>query len=254
MKRGYDIMLVRMSKSLALAIILILVGSSLILTESAFASIPKPSIPEFTLKIVDNSYDVPTTYSIDPYTGANVTNPAKHIDNRTLKFTIKNQPFTPYYDASSSFNVTLYYNIRMKGHYEENWTNLYFIDDNHPKQSNSDYTVIIFLLGANGDNALRWLPPKAEVDFQVEAMIGFFSRLYNPNATNQLEMFPWGFTGAESGWSNTQTIAIDESTPTASSSTTATPSIPEFSLISAIFLLVVASVSLVYFKRRKGKL
>ena len=28
--------------------------------------IPKPSVPEFTIELVDNSYDVPTTYSVDP--------------------------------------------------------------------------------------------------------------------------------------------------------------------------------------------
>ena len=31
--------------------------------------IPKPSIPEFTLKFEDNSYYVPPTYEINPYTG-----------------------------------------------------------------------------------------------------------------------------------------------------------------------------------------
>jgi N-acetylneuraminic acid mutarotase len=62
MKRIYAIVLVSMGKSLALATILILVASSLILTESAFAqTIPKPSVPEFTAKYVDRSYTVPAS-------------------------------------------------------------------------------------------------------------------------------------------------------------------------------------------------
>ena len=32
-------------------------------------TIPKPSIPRFTLRYVVDYYDVPTTYKTDPYTG-----------------------------------------------------------------------------------------------------------------------------------------------------------------------------------------
>jgi hypothetical protein len=60
-----------MNRRIALVLILILTASSLIVvkTAPASASIPKPSVPEFTLKFVDYSYDVPPTYGIDPYTG-----------------------------------------------------------------------------------------------------------------------------------------------------------------------------------------
>jgi hypothetical protein len=43
-------------------------------------------------------------------------------------------------------------------------------------------------------------------------------------------------------------------TPTSSANSTPTPSVPEFSFLSVIFLLAVASVSLVYIKRRKSKI
>jgi hypothetical protein len=33
------------------------------------SDIPKPSVPEFTLKYADNSYEAPPTYGIDQYTG-----------------------------------------------------------------------------------------------------------------------------------------------------------------------------------------
>jgi hypothetical protein len=212
-----------MRKSFALVLILILAVSSLMMVKPSFASITKPSVPGFTLKFVDSSYDVPTTYSIDPYTEANVTHPSYHVDNRTIEVTIKNQPFVSYYHANS-FNISLYYNVRMKGHYAQNWTDLYFLEDEHPIQSNSDYTVISYSLGG-AYSLIGELPAGAQVDFQVEAMEGYFSRIYNPNATDPLEMFPWGFTGEESGWSNTQTVTISTSgaSPSPSSSPASTP-------------------------------
>ncbi len=40
-------------------------------------------------------------------------------------------------------------------------------------------------------------------------------------------------------------------TPTSSANSTPTPSVPELSFLGVIFLLAVASVSLVYFKKHK---
>ena len=55
-----------------------------------------PSTPEFTVKYVDLSYYVPPTYGKDQYTGKTVmTQEGEHIDNRTVEFTIKNQPSPP---------------------------------------------------------------------------------------------------------------------------------------------------------------
>ncbi len=59
-----------MNKSSALLLILLSILLSVIMVlPVSYSSIPKPSIPEFTLKFLDNSYDVPPTYGIDPYTG-----------------------------------------------------------------------------------------------------------------------------------------------------------------------------------------
>ena len=44
--------------------------------------------------------------------------------------------------------------------------------------------------------------------FQVEAMIGYVHRVYNPDATSMLTMYPWRFTGETSGWSETQTVTL----------------------------------------------
>jgi hypothetical protein len=190
-----------MARAFALSLFLILMLANLTMAE-AMISVPKPSTPEFTVKLIDSSYDLPSSSSIDPYTGQTTINPALHIDNRTLEFTIKNQPFTPYYDADSGFNITLFYNIRMRGHFGGNWTELFCVDGNHPVQSDSDYTVVSLPLGSHSDTLLRWLPANtsSQIDFQVEAMIGYFSR--------SAGFASWYFEGEESGWSNVQTITI----------------------------------------------
>ena len=64
----------RVSKSLALILILIIAISSLSLMmvkPASAQSIPKPSVPQFTLTFQDNTYVVqPTTFATtDPYTG-----------------------------------------------------------------------------------------------------------------------------------------------------------------------------------------
>lgn len=201
----------------------------------AESSIPKPSVPQFTVKFVDSSYDVPTSYSIDPYTGANVTQPSHHVENRSIELTINNQPFTPVWvqEGTSNWTAHFYYNVRVKGHYAENWTTLYIIGEG-PTPSNSDYTVISYQLTLSptqpdqgytlenrntNSNSLTGLPPNSQIDFQVEAMIGAAHRGYNPDATDQLQMFPWVFDGEESGWSNTQTVTISDGTSTATPST-----------------------------------
>ena len=223
-----------MSKTLVLMLLSLLSMFSLVMIGSAFAeSIPKPSVPEFTLEFVDNSYDVPPTYEIDPYTGENITHPGYHVKRITLEMKIKNQPFVPYYDADSGWDISFYYNIRIKGFYSEDWIGLYYASDGYPTQSDSEYTVIS--LGTLGGTGLSLVtnarmidvPSGGQLDFQVEAMIGYVSRVYNPNATSQLTMFPWQFTGEKSGWSETQTLTIEASqTPSIEPTPTLEPTPP----------------------------
>jgi hypothetical protein len=56
-----------LNKSAALLLIAILILSTLIMVESAFAqSIPKPSLPEFTVEFVGSSYEVPLISILSP--------------------------------------------------------------------------------------------------------------------------------------------------------------------------------------------
>lgn len=178
-------------------------------------SITKPSIPEFTLKFVDLSYDVPPTYTIDPYTGENViASEGRHVENLTMQATIKNQLFTPYEYANGNY-TRVYYNFRYKGHYEDEWHYYpYDFDDDYcashsaiSKASKSYYTIILLDLGDYGLSRELWdVPTGGQVDFQVAALDGYETMIVVPT--------PWGpgykyeFTGEISGWSETVTITF----------------------------------------------
>ena len=194
------------------------------------SGIPKPSVPEFTLRYIDLSYDVPPTYGIDQFTGKNViTQEGYHVENQSVAFKIKNQPFTSYTDSSGN-NISLYFNFRFKGHFGNEWrhypfsdngqgthrySSLFYTSDQSPKlsASNFEYTDIFlglpFLFGVNNP------PIGSQVDFQVQALIGHID--YAGDGF-------YNFIGQTSDWSNTQTLTIGESqTPTSSPETTPTP-------------------------------
>jgi hypothetical protein len=271
-------------KRAALLLIVVLIALSLIavMPKSAVASITKPSVPEFTVHIVAYPYDVPTTHSIDPFTGQDITHQGYHVENKSIEVRIKNQPFTPYeiQENGDNWTTNFFYNIRIRGHFSEDWIELYRADDGYPHQwSDSDYTVISYLLGEGdadtvlGTKMIR-LPAGGQVDFQVKAMTGYVSRKwvgnYGPFSV------PYVFTGETSGWSNTQTLTIPASgsSSSSSSSPTSTPdqtAEPAPSGITeptatndtsqtlqlatvigtAIVVAVVSAGLLVYFKRRK---
>jgi hypothetical protein len=260
-----------MSKRFTLVLVLVLASSSLIVVKPAQSSITKPSVPEFTVELADHSYDIPTTYSTDPYTGENVTHPGYHVDNKTIEVLIKNQPFAAYInDAGHSIN--LYYNISMKGHYEDNWTyyphNTYQVD--YLQASGSNYTVVSFNLTASfreGYFSLSGFPSDipvgGEVDFRVEALAGSYS-YYRENWWF-MDVYQVNFNGIESGWSYIQTITIPASASSPSSpSPTSTPdqtpeptpnetpqTLPTEAVIGAVIAVALLCVGLlVYFKKR----
>lgn len=93
--------------------------------------------------------------------------------NGKLEVTIKNQPFVPYNDSSGT--PSFYYNIRVKGHFGEDWTELHRPSDGYPTRSDSENTVIPLGNGYSLDSGTIAIdfPPGAQVDFQVEALIGY---------------------------------------------------------------------------------
>ncbi len=118
----------RTRKVSMLAFLLVLLAASLF--PAAFAqSIPKPSVPEFTLKYIDNSHTVDAVTAFDPYTGKEtVTEPGYYVQNKNIELQIKNQDFHPYEDADGH-EIGLYYSIQARGHFNGSW--FYLEDSNY---------------------------------------------------------------------------------------------------------------------------
>jgi hypothetical protein len=218
--------------------------SSIMTIGSVRAQIPQPSVPEFTVEIINNSYDVPATNSIDGYTGETIRTPGYHVNDQTITVAIKNQPFNP---ADDDATYHLCYNIRVKGHFEkDNWRELYSFsayDLNLPTQAKTgtEETLITF----KGD-----YPDNAQIDIQVEAvgvhntLVTRYEHLYDFTGT----LVPGYEIKQTSDWSNTQTITIgnSESTTTPSASVTLT--------VLCISVGVLVVVIVLYRKRASKKM
>jgi hypothetical protein len=144
--------------SLSLLAVFAVIGLLTVNLSVCAQTTPKPSIPEFTLRYSGNSYDVPPrpSTSTNPYTGeiTNTTISGYHVDNRTIELAIKNQPFSSY--EKNGMIINFYYNVRVKGHYAQNWTNLYSPDNGFIVQDlNSAYTKISDLPYSFGEDILR---------------------------------------------------------------------------------------------------
>ena len=189
------------SKSLCFLFIVFLTVPSVLIIQSTNAqATPKPSVPEFSLKVVAHPIDVVPT---------------------NLEITIKNQPFTSYIDASGNY-TSLYYNVRFKGHYSEQWR--YYPENRNTGYANasiSDYTTMSFDLGGS---PLGTVPAGGQVDFQVQALIGHDNKI-SWNVFLHPEFYYYEFAGEISDWSNTQTITMPETSTSVSPTPTTTPSL-----------------------------
>ena len=223
------------SKSVIHLFLLSILGAGLFLVVStnlcavqAASELATPSVPEFTLKFVDNSYDVPPTYSIDPFTGENVTHAGYTVEKQSIEVQIKNQPFAPVYNENGTLIVGLYYNIRFKGHYTDEWDYYPYDPDNGHKTfsysptyqaSQSDYTTIFLRPNVDISGGINLdIPLGGQVDFQMQALIGQVNKIY----TGMTGLW-WGggemdhyyvFTGETSDWSSTQTFTFEENAQT----------------------------------------
>jgi len=261
-----------MSKRAVLLLIVILAVFSLTMVESASAqSITKPTVPEFKLSYTNHVYDVPAATS--QWSGEPIPNSAYHVDYREVIIKVKNQPHDEYInDDVNGIREQLYYNVRVKSHFSNNWTELYGrtavynngnISTGTRYYGASDSEVTYISINLNGpDNIIHTSTELAvgnQVDFQVKALIGY------QNWENST------FFGEESSWSSTQTITIGQSDSTTTPSTlpsqnsTTTPdqttgltsndtsqTLLLGIIIGAVFTIVLVSVGLlIYFKKRK---
>ena len=242
------------SKSFSLLLVLILAGSSLslLMVKPACAqSVPVPTVPQFTLKFTDRSYDVAptTTATTDPYNGKTTTTAISgyHVRNFTIDLTIKNQPFPP--TINGNYTGLSYY-VRMKGHFEEDWIPNGSYATTLQPASNSEYTILSF--PANG------YQPNDEIDFQLQAVLGYTYTYYD--YSHPPLRFPAStFVSNSSDWSDIQTITIPASSASASSNPTLspspTPTVPEFPLwtIPLLFIIMVSVGLLISFKKCKQR-
>jgi len=209
-----------LNKSFSLVLIAV-VFSGLIFSVNvvvhAESSIPKPSVPQFTIETVDSSYDVPpiTSSSTNPYTGevTTTTTPGYLAENITTILKIVNQPFTPYQiqQNDDSFTINLFYNIQIKGHYVKDWTNYRYNNGSSDRNLSQDYNSQFTIVKID-----EYLPGEGKVDFRVQALEGY-QRGVNvyPGVPGQ----HWMIIGSASDWSNIQTITF----PTTSKSTSTSP-------------------------------
>jgi hypothetical protein len=224
-----------MSKLATLLLTAVLLLYSLVMVNSVFAqSAPTPSVPEFTLKYADHSYDVAatTTSTVNPYNNQTTTTtvPGYHVENMTIDLTIKNQPIPPSIEGNKSY--MLFY-VRLKGHYGDDWIYPYTAINAYPVQSNADYTVISFPTSHDTTTMygeIDHLQTGDEIDFQVKAILAYG---YNFSLCATFPVYSYDYVGVTSSdWSDTKTITIPESqtttpspetTPTLTSPTAASP-------------------------------
>ena len=243
----------RIGKTFALFLTLIIVVSCLTLLTIKpvnAQSIPKPSVPEFTIEPAGPSFDIPPTYSFNSSSGLFYVNEGYHFEYSTVEIIIRNQAFT------NQTNIDhLLYNVRLKPHnYPDSyWQELFNPNnDGFPIQTSSNFTIIP--IAAEGAPELQYqIAAGATTDVQVKAMIGHIERGFNGNATNQIEMYPYVFVGQTSGWSDTHTITLPPKVPIPVSSPTPTPTVPEFSWLTILALIISMLAVALFLKHSQAK-
>ena len=275
---------------LILILTIVISGIGLMTVKPAIAQMmPTTATPQFTIKFLNASYNETTTNS---YTGQSQT---QLISNNSIEITIKNQPLDY---SNNNLVYQIYFDIRARPHFSNNWTELYplenlssslnngifsyaqYIDDSLP-QSNSSHTVVTLpvlptnLYEASGydiqtyysGNENRYggygsfftaIPYHGQLDFQVQALIGHNSTYWYI----QHPLFPTygGFYepaiafDSASGWSSTQTVSIGNNSISSSTSSTATPtptpSVPEFSWLTILPILLAITIALAIVRKR----
>ncbi len=210
-----------MDKKAILAVLVCAIFASSLFVTGVFAqSIPKPSVPEFSIETNYSPYDVPptATSSISPYTNltSTTTIPGYHVENRTTVLKIKNQPFTPYkVQQNGDWTVNLFYNIQIKGYFDQNWGNYKWNNGSGDRNLSQDYNSQFTIVQID-----EYLPKEGQVDFRVQALEGY---------QHGVDVFPgipgerWIITGSASDWSPTHTITISNTSP--SSELTLSPTV-----------------------------
>lgn len=263
----------RLGKYLSLCLVVILVVSSLLIVQSAYAqSGQKPTPPEFTLTFNPASENIT---HIDSFTGIKTF---EIVDKSTIEVKIKNQPFIK---NLNGVNYYLYYNIYVTGYFDpsnqNDWRYCYNFPYNFTETSpyqktleatKSEYTIV----SIEGD-----YPSHSQIDVHVGAMLmhdGQF-RVYDYIGDLTGHLVSGVVQGETSGSVQTFTIpehltsSTDSPIPTSlitSPPTSVTPNPTEneglismplvtFTAIITIFLsIIIVLLVLIFFRTRKQTL
>ena len=238
----------RISKVFALFITLIIImsGLTLLMVEpsNAQVGVTTPIIPGFNVTFQNYSIYIPPTYGVDPSSGKAVMTKAGYTQlDQWVNVNIGGQPFVRYNNSAGQL-ISLYYGVTWKGNHDTSWQTvpqgIHFEDAADPGASQAIGRLIsIGFKGVNsGGGAEGYMalldPTVTQIDFQVEAMIGY----YNSNDA---------FVGQSSGWSNTQTLqvqVVSNPTPTPILTSTPTPSVPEFSWLIILPILLATTIAI----------
>jgi hypothetical protein len=282
-----------MSRGASLLLTVVLLASSLMVVSSSSAqSIPKLSVPDFTTRYVNASYLVTTTNPYTGINETElVSNDSIEITIKNQPFGYSNT-YGIYFNvrAKPHFegNWTEIYQLENRAssyNSDGNFSFAEYVSHDSPTQSNSSYTNITFpvvpteLYQATGYDIQRYhtevgvseglyyaflsaIPYGGQVDFQIEALVGHDAQMYVND--HPLAPYPIGHYeqanafDTTSGWSSTQTITIGGNTSEVippSEPTTKTWETWQSGLIIGIAIMVVllVSVSLVYWEKRKKR-
>lgn len=190
------------------------------MVESAFAqSIPRQPVPEFSLEATYLTYSP-----------------------NNIVITINNQPFP---SNINGVPCQLYYNIKLKEHSEETWTERTWTLEGPgslvPQTNNSRYTTVSISASAYPDNV--------QIDIQIQAMLGDYTTSKAPSESPFIpDVTSFGIAAdSMSHWSNTQTVTLSNLV-SPSPTTTYTP-MPSNSLIiflsENIFLTIIATFAII---------
>ena len=176
-----------------------------------------------------------------------MTHEGYYVESRTVEIRIKN-------DMPNEYVAGFYYNIRWKGHFEEEWHEFYHSSDGFLPRDSGAETVFSREGEYSSTEGLKMdtrgmdapFPPDSQIDFQVEAMVGSIQHSIASFYSYDV------FEGETSGWSETQTLTIESPTPTSSPAPT-TPELVDTIVGIAIVAVVVGTAFslLVYFTKRK---
>jgi hypothetical protein len=217
-------------KSWTLLLVIAIPFSSLLIASTTAES--TPTVQEFTIKYVDNSYDTPPTTSStqDPYNGqvTTTTHPGTHIENKTIIATIKNP------------SGATYYNFRWKGHYDTTWQYSPFNPDSEMPYFVADGYSVPFQASTSTYSKfwLSFLPQQisadGSIDVQVQGLYGSFrTEPYVHAGWVGAPTYDFYFEGQAGDWSSTQTITYGEAT------TAPSPTVPEFPTTAILPLFIV---------------